>query len=102
MKLKVGERIRLLGILPEKGNLLILKIVRTLRDELSFSEDEHKTLKIVVEGNRITWDDNAEAKKVEFGDEAKKLVEKCLRDLDKKDELTFPDIVLWDKFIGEE
>ena len=54
MKLDVGERIRLLGILPEKGNLLTLKIVRELRDDLSFSEKEHKDFKIVAKMDRIT------------------------------------------------
>ena len=101
MKLDVAERIRLLGILPEKGNLLTLKIVRELRDDLSFSEKEHKDFNILTKMDRITWSDAAKKKAVKIGDQAKELVEKTLKELDEKEELTLADIDLWDKFIGE-
>jgi len=101
MKLDVGNRIRLLAILPEKGNLLTLKIVRELRDDLSFSEKEHKDFKIKTMGDRIMWDDKAKPKAIKFGDQAKELVDKSLRELNEKDELTMPDLALWEMFIGE-
>jgi hypothetical protein len=90
-----------LAILPEQGNLLTLKIVRELREELSFSEDEHKTMNLRTMGDRIMWDDTAPEKDVEIGDQAKELVGKRLRELDEKDELTMPDLLLWESFIGE-
>jgi hypothetical protein len=102
MKLDVAERIRLLGILPEKGNLLTLKIVRTLRDELSFSEAEHKDMNIEVKQDRITWKDGAAEKDVEIGDLAKEVITLRLRAMDEAKELTLPDIDLWEKFIGDE
>jgi hypothetical protein len=102
MKLDVGERIRLLAILPEKGNLLTLKIVRTLRDDLSFSEKEHKDMKLNITADRITWDDKAKKKDVKIGDQAKEMIVKSLKELDAKEELTLPDIALWEKFVGEE
>ena len=101
MKLDIGSRIRLLGILPEKGNLLTLKIVRTLRDDLSFSEKEHKDFNIKAKGNQITWGDKCKPKTIEFGDQAKKLIVKSLKDLDEQGELTLADLPLWDLFIGE-
>jgi hypothetical protein len=102
MKLDVSERIRLLGILPEKGNLLTLKIVSTLRDELSFSEKEHKALKFKTEGNMTMWSDKVKQKLIDVGDQAKEIVVKALKDLDEKEELTLPDVNLWERFIGEE
>lgn len=102
MKLKVADRIRLLSILPEKGNLLTIKIVRELRENLSFSEKEHKDFGLKGLGDRIVWDDDKDkGKKVLIGDQAKEVIEKSLRDLNEKDELTVPDIGLWEKFIGE-
>jgi hypothetical protein len=101
VKLDIGSRIRLLGILPEKGNLLTLKIVRTLRDDLSFSEKEHKDFGIKVTENQITWSDKAKLKEVKIGDEAKKVVEESLKERNEKDELTIPDLALWEKFIGK-
>jgi hypothetical protein len=102
MKLDVSERIRLLGILPEKGNLLTLKIVSTLRDDLSFSEKEHKALNFKTEGNFTRWSDNVKPKDVKLGDQAKEIVVKALKELDEKEELTLPDVGLWERFIGGE
>lgn len=102
MKLNVTERLRLLAILPEQGNILTLKIVRKLREELSFDEEEHKRINLVVTNERITWNDEAEDKEVEFGETAMTLVRDCLEKLDGSDELLLADVDLWDKFIGLE
>lgn len=101
MELGVPERIRLLTILPEKGNLLTIKIVRELREALSFSEKEHKDFGITMLGNRIQWGDNLRPKDINIGDQAKEIIETSLRELNEKNELTVPDIDLWEKFIGE-
>lgn len=45
MEFDVTDRLMLLDILPREGDYTTLKIVRELRDELSFSEDEHQALK---------------------------------------------------------
>jgi hypothetical protein len=91
-----------LGILPEQGNLLTLKIVRELRDDLSFSEKEHKDMGLTVNQDRITWSDKAKAKNIKVGDQARELVEKSLKELNDKNELTLPDLDLWEKFVGGE
>jgi hypothetical protein len=101
MLVGINERIRLLGILPEQGNLLTIKIVRTLREALSFSEEEHKEFNVQIADDRITWNPDAPEKEIEFGDMAKEIIEKRLRELNEKDELTVADIGLWEKFIGE-
>lgn len=43
-KLNVLERLLLLGLLPETGSLTTIRIVRELRETLSFKEDEHEVL----------------------------------------------------------
>jgi hypothetical protein len=101
MKLTVGERIRLLTILPEKGNLLTLKIISKLRDDLSFSEKEHKDFNIVASTDRITWNDKARDKDIEVGDQVRDLAKKTLQDLEGREELTLADLGLWEKFVGE-
>lgn len=40
MKLTVMERIQLQNMLPEKGDYITLKLIRKLRESLSFSEKE--------------------------------------------------------------
>ncbi len=49
MKLNMVERLRLLEILPTEGNRMNLKIVRKLRETLSFSEAEIKGVAAVYE-----------------------------------------------------
>lgn len=44
MKLTIPERLVLVTILPAEGDYTTLKLVRKLRESLSFSEEEHKQL----------------------------------------------------------
>ena len=44
MKLTIPERLVLITILPPEGDYLTLKLVRKLKESLSFSEEEHKQL----------------------------------------------------------
>ena len=44
MKLTVPERLILVNILPAESDYTTLKLVRKLRESLSFSEEEHKQL----------------------------------------------------------
>lgn len=99
MELGIVDRLRLLAILPEKGSLLTIQIVRTLREELSFSEEEHKEFGIVTTDSRITWNNKAKVKDIDFGDKAKEIVEQALRDLDSSNALTVPDLALWELFV---
>ncbi|GAH82287.1 unnamed protein product, partial [marine sediment metagenome] len=42
MKLNIAERIALLGVLPQKGNAITLRIIRELQSRLSLTEEEIK------------------------------------------------------------
>ncbi len=57
MKLKIAHRLMLLQIIPDKGTIDILRIVRDLRGVLSFSEEEHKNTFLRQEGNMYVWGD---------------------------------------------
>ena len=66
MKLSVGDRLILLGVIPQQGDFTTLKIVRNMRDELSFSEEEHKKLKFRQEGEMMHWGKGVKNKKIDF------------------------------------
>lgn len=56
MFLNVLERLLLLQLLPESGNLTTITIVRQLRESLSFNEDEHEILQFrTLENNNMQW-----------------------------------------------
>lgn len=102
MKLTVLERITTLNILPPEGNFLTLKIVRKLREALSFTEEELKTFEIVQEGHRITWNSTADTSggtEIPIGEKATDLIVTALKKLDQEGKLTEQHVSLYEKFI---
>ena len=104
MNLAVFERLVLLSILPKEGNFITLKIVRQLREGLSFNEKEIKEVKLSIdpEKGNATWDASKDPnKEVEIGREAKKIIVDALEKLDKDSKLTQEHFSLYEKFVEE-
>lgn len=102
MKLMVMERILLLGILPNEGNFVTLKIVRKLREDLSFSEEEIKRLSIRQEDERILWNaaaEDPEGAEIPIGEKAADVVVEALKKLDREEKLTEQLLSVWEKFV---
>ena len=101
MNLNTFERLTLLNILPREGNITTLKIVRELNERVSFTAEEHESLKLTFseDGKQVRWDRNAD-KEVEFvfnGVETKMIVER-LESLNKAEKLTAEHLSLYEKF----
>lgn len=103
MELTIGERMALLNILPAEGDLTSIKIVRKLRESLSFSEDELKEYKIeVLDGGQVKWDSNA-VKNVKIRAKARSLIVGILHKLDDDGKVVEQLLSLFEKFdIGED
>jgi hypothetical protein len=102
MKLTVIERISLLGVLPTEGNFVTLKIVRQLREALSFTESEIKTLSIRQEGDQVMWNALAEAPggaEIVIGEKATEIIAESLKKLDQQGKLTEQLISVYEKFV---
>ena len=103
MKITVGERVRLLSMLPGEGDILSLKILRKLREDLSFSEDEQKLyeLKQRPEIGQITWDPNYTnvEKEVEIGVRGLEIIKEVLEGLNKQKKLRADLIELYERFV---
>jgi len=66
-KLSVQNRLSFLGLVTKTGDSTTLKIVRELREELSFTEDEHALLNFQrLPGDRGKWSDKVGPKEFEF------------------------------------
>ena len=100
MELTVIERIHLLDILPREGDITTLRIVRQLREDLSFSEDEHKALAFEQQANgTINWKLDAEVvKEVSIGTKAKKLIVDALQRLNTEKKLREAHLPLFERF----
>lgn len=100
MKLSVFERMILLNILPREGDYTTLKIVRNLRDDLSFSEEEHKVLQFKQEGDTMFWKTDADKPKdVSIGEKAKDIIITVLKKLNDEKKLTDQHFGLYEKFV---
>ena len=102
MELSVFDRLILLNILPEEGDFTTLKIVRNLREDLSFSEAEHKALQFKQDGDNIKWKTEADiTKEIDFKPKAMELICKSLTDLNNNKKLKDNHFSIYEKFIGE-
>jgi len=102
MKLDVSERINLLSILPQEGSFLTLKIVRELRENLSFTEEEHKKFQFKnLSDNRISWNTKeAKENNIEIGKKAESIIREKLEELDEQKKLKNEHFTLYEKFVG--
>ena len=108
MKLNIAERIALLNILPLEGNLVTLKIIRTLQSELAFSEEEIKRFKVKntmkPDGSAfVVWnsDFTKETKDVEIGEVAHSIIVEQLKMLENAKKLRLELLDLYEKFVGK-
>jgi len=129
MKLTVMERLILMAILPGQGDYTTLKLVRKLRESLSFSESEHKELDfqtqqkcpkcensvfsevpVQCEGCGIPmqstsfmkWNPKANlVKDVHMGDKTKEIITSTLKRLDEQKQLTQQTASIYERFIPD-
>ena len=100
VKLSVFERLMLNDTLPAQGDITTIRIVRQLREDLSFSEEEHKQLKFQEEDGMVHWDEAVSIEKdVEIGDKAHEIIVKAFEQLSQKEAFTEAHLKVYDKFI---
>ncbi len=100
MKLSVGDRLILLNVLPQQGDIVTLRIVRDLQSALSFSEKEHKQLKFTQEGQRVNWTGEA-SKAIPIGPKAHIIIQTELEKQSSEGTLPMQAITLYERFCGE-
>ena len=105
MELKVLERLVVLNVLPVTGTLINLRLVRELREDLSFSDEENQEMEIRVEGEQVRWDDAVEAERglkvVEISSTMLDLVVGAFGALDAEAKLHLEQIGVYERFLQE-
>lgn len=103
MELGVFDRLILLNILPKEGDFTTLKIIRTMREDLSFNEEEHKALEFKFEDDgRVLWKRDADVQRdINFGEKATDIIVEVLKKLNNDKKLTEQHFSLYSQFIGE-
>jgi hypothetical protein len=102
LELSVRERLVLLSVLPRESDYLTLKIIRGLKEELGFSEEEHKLYKFVNNGDSVTWDDTVEqGKEVVIGEKATDIIAGSLKELNRIGKLRDDHFDIYERFVGD-
>ena len=100
MDLNVLERLVLSNVLPKEGNFTTLKLVRQLREALSFDELEHKKLNFIQDKDQVRWNESADVvKNFEVGETVMKMIADTLEKMDKEEKLRDEHFSLYEKFV---
>jgi len=84
-EMSVNDRLVILSLLPETGNLLEMRLVNDFVEEIGFSNDEQEELDMKIEVNKIRWNKEKERiKKIIISDEVRELIMRRIIELDKK------------------
>lgn len=101
--LTVLERLVLLNVLPKEGNFTTIKLLRKLRENLSFDEAENKALNFVQDGDQVTWDVDEAAKitrHIQIGEKMTDLIHDALKKLNDEKKLTDQHLSLYERFVA--
>lgn len=104
--LNIPNRVLLLSNLPSESNILTLKVIKKLKEDIGFSDEElvQNEIKMVDTENgkkHLTWKIDSKNKEVEIGLKGIEIIVNVLKDLDKQNKLTEQHIELYDMFVGE-
>jgi len=104
IQLDIGNRLRLLGMLPREGDFLTLKVLRELKEALALSEEEKQRVGLMeIPGGMIRWDTKREKeqslKYIVLFDTMESIIVKTLKDLDSKKKLTEDQLELYEYFL---
>ena len=106
MKLTIPERIALLSVMPAQGNVVTLRIIKELQNQLSFTEEELKHYRIKntthPDGNfTISWNPELanETKDIEIGEVASNIIADQLKRLNSQDKLHVSMLPLYERFV---
>jgi len=100
MELSTAERFQLLKITAGlESNLATLRIIRDLRHDLSFSEEELQALNLTQDGTTLRWTGTTPDKAVELGPAARGAVVNVFKKLEAEERLTLEHLPLYEKFL---
>jgi len=102
MDLTIMDRLLLLGILPAEGDITTLRIVRDLRTDLSFSEEDLTAFEIVSDAatGLVRWNAEKETPKdVTIGAKARRIITEALERLSNEKRLKADYIPLYERFV---
>ncbi len=106
-KLTVRNRFDLQSVIPKEGDLTAMKMIREVREDLSFSQEEHDQFEIKIFPNGgVSWNatkaEEVDNKEVTIPQTIVELIQKALEKLNVDKRIQDEHIDLYDMFIENE
>ena len=99
-KFTVAERAILMQILPQESDYLTYKILRDLKSNIGFSEDELVEFEIVHKDGKMTWNRTKEKEKeITIGEKGLEIIENSLKRLNDEKKITDISGPLYERFM---
>ena len=100
IEMTIPERLYTMGILPQEGSFLTLRVIRELTSKVGFSADEIDTYELKEIDGRVEWNPNIKTTKdIEFLDSELDIIKLSLIKLDKEEKLDQNTAVIYEKFM---
>lgn len=103
MNLSIKERLVLLNILPGQETYANMLVIKNLRDEVGFSEEDHQYLGITENDGDVSWDPDKQAdKEVSIGVTAYGIIKKAFKKLDSDQMVSIELMDVYERFTQDE
>ena len=98
--LNMRERLTLLNLLPIESHILVMKMLRKVKEELGFNDIEIRRHRIKMnnETGHVTWSGDCR-RELDIPNAIRDLVVERLKDFEKEGKIRDEHIDLWDKFV---
>ena len=96
MQLDLVERLTLLGTLPERGDIVTIKVIRKLRESLAPTEEEIQQYGLRSQDWEIQ--SGLGISEIIISEVQRGIIVDALREGDQKKQLTIQHLSLWEKF----
>jgi hypothetical protein len=103
VKLNVLERVLLLNMLPQKGNLVTCRATMNTGKLIAITPEEEKAFELKKEAGMTTWNEaGREEKEFELPPSSVKAIRDRLNELDAEENLPANAVSLCEKFLPDE
>jgi len=102
LNFSIGERVGLLSVLPDRGTIATMRIVRDLTDALGFSEEELLQSEITQDGTQLAWNPDKDPNKdIHVGEVGRTVMLDAIKDLDESGEVTSHILEVYERLESE-
>ncbi len=100
MKLGILDRITLTNVLPVEGDVVTVRILKKLRTDLGFTEQEIKENQITSADNRVMWQETGYKVDISIGEKATDIIKDAFKKLNQEKKIREEMLPLYDTFMG--